>query len=386
MITSARGTIDDLTVTKDMPRRILMTADPIGGVWSYVLELARGLSGYGVEIALATMGQALSVEQRQEVADEGNITLYESAYRLEWMDNPWEDVERSGDWLLSLEAELCPDLIHLNGYVHASLPWQSPCVVVAHSCMLSWWQAVRREEMPVGFEPYRKLVAKGLGAADLVIAPTAAMLECVRKLYLPLPTARVIHNARSRARFRPGQKEEFILSVGRIWDDAKNIGALAKLAHDLPWPVYVAGEQKDPEGGAASIEGVSRLGFLSSEKLAPWYAAAPIYALPARYEPFGLTVLEAALSGCALVLGDIPSLRELWEGAAVFVDPDEPEDLRHELDTLCADRRRLASLGQMALARSQSFSAAHMTAGYLAAYRQLIADCSQPAQLSQQCG
>ncbi len=32
--------------------------------------------------------------------------------------------------------------------------------------------------------------------------------------------------------------------------------------------------------------------------------------LPARYEPFGLSVLEAALSGCALVLGDIPSLRE----------------------------------------------------------------------------
>ena len=32
---------------------------------------------------------------------------------------------------------------------------------------------------------------------------------------------------------------------------------------------------------------------------------ASIYALPARYEPFGLSILEAALSGCALVLGDI---------------------------------------------------------------------------------
>jgi glycosyltransferase involved in cell wall biosynthesis len=99
--------------------------------------------------------------------------------------------------------------------------------------------------------------------------------------------------------------------------------------------------------------------------------AASVYALPARYEPFGLTILEAALSGCALVLGDIPSLRELWDGAAVFVDPDRSEALQNELRALCADRERLRNLAEKALARSRSFSAAKMTAGYLAAYRQL---------------
>ncbi|HBG07771.1 MAG TPA: glycosyl transferase family 1 [Geobacter sp.] len=351
-----------------------MTADPIGGVWSYMLELVRGLAGYGIEVSLATMGQPLSLEQRREAADEGNLTLYESVYRLEWMDDPWEDVERSGNWLLALEAELRPDLVHLNGYVHAALPWRTPCLVAAHSCMLSWWQAVRRDEPPPSFEQYHRRVLQGVAAADLVVAPTAAMLEAIEKLYLPLPNALVIHNARGRTRFRPGRKEDFILSVGRIWDDAKNIGALARSAYDLPWPVYVAGEQNRPGGGGSvSMDGVNRLGFLAPETLAPWYAAASVYALPARYEPFGLTILEAALSGCALVLGDIPSLRELWEGAAVFVDPDQGEALQDELCALCADRERLASLGEKALARSRSFSAAKMTAGYLAAYRQLVA-------------
>ena len=66
-------------------------------------------------------------------------------------------------------------MVHLNGYVHGALPWRSPCLLVAHSCMASWWQAVRREELPAGFEPYRSLVAKGLIAADLVVAPTAAI-------------------------------------------------------------------------------------------------------------------------------------------------------------------------------------------------------------------
>lgn len=371
MIASALGTRQS-TAIDPVPLRILMTADPIGGVWSYVLELARGLSSYGVEIALATMGQALTAEQRREVADEGNVTLYESLFRLEWMDDPWEDVERSGVWLLALEARLCPDLVHLNGYVHASLPWQSPCLVVAHSCMLSRWQAVRREQVPAGYEQYRKRVTNGLAAADLVAAPTAAMLDNIEQLYLPLPNARVIYNARSRTRFRPGKKENFILSVGRLWDDAKNIGTLARSAYDLPWPVYVAGEQKHPEGGSSlSIDGVNRLGFLTPESLVPWYAAASVYALPARYEPFGFTILEAALSGCALVLGDIPSLRELWDGAAVFVDPEQGEALENELRALCADRERLASLGEKALARSRSFSSAKMTAAYVAVYRQL---------------
>lgn len=129
------------------------------------------------------------------------------------------------------------------------------------------------------------------------------------------------------------------------------------------------------------MEGVNRLGFLAPEALAPWYAAASVYALPARYEPFGLTVLEAALSGCALVLGDIPSLRELWDGAAIFVDPESPDDLQEELCALCADRGMQESLGEKALARSRSFTAAKMVSGYLALYRQLCqgvgnTDCS----------
>ena len=353
------------------PRLILMTADPIGGVWSYALELARGLSAHGVEIALATMGKPLSPDQRREIADEGNVTLYESVYRLEWMDDPWADVEQSGEWLLSLEAELRPDLVHLNGYVHASLPWQSPCLVVAHSCMLSWWQAVRREDLPAQYQQYRRRVAKGLAAADLVAAPSAAMLESLQKLYIPLPNGRVIHNARNRTKFRPGRKEDFILSVGRVWDDAKNITTLARTAYDLPWPVYVAGEVAHPGGGAVTLDGVNRLGFLESDALAPWYAAASVYVLPARYEPFGLTVLEAALSGCALVLGDIPSLRELWDGAAIFVDPESGDDLQDELCALCADRPLLLSLGERALVRSRSFSASKMIEGYLALYREL---------------
>ena len=338
-----------------------------------MLELARGLSAHGVEVHLATMGESLSDWQRQELADEENVTLYEGAFHRQWLNDPFEDAEGSGDWLLALEARLAPDLVHLNGYVHAALPWKSPCLVAAHSCVLSWWQAVRGEALPAGLEPYRSLVAKGLAAADLVVAPTQAMLQSIERLYRPLPHARVINNARSRPRFQPGEKDDFILSVGCIGEEAKNIGALARSAGELPWPVYVAGETSRPDGAGGTPDAVNSLGYLAPESLAPWYAAAAVYALPARYEPFGFTVLEAAQSGCALVLGDIPSLRELWDGAAVFVDPEQEGALQGELRALCADRGRLASLGERALERSRSFSASRMTEGYLDAYGRLFA-------------
>jgi glycogen(starch) synthase len=350
------------------PRRILMTTDTVGGVWHYALELARGLGNFDVDVALATMGPRPTPDQRRQVSRIPNVTLFESEYRLEWMEDPWEDIEKGGEWLMALEKELKPDLVHLNGYVHADLPWNCPCMVVAHSCVLSWWQAVKKELIPHQFIQYRERVAKGLASATMVAAPTAAMLQAVEECYLPLPNARVIYNGRSRKRYRPDNKINFILSVGRIWDEAKNIGAVAKIADSLPWPVFLAGEEKHPEGDATLLDNVNHLGNLPPAKLAPWFASASIYALPARYEPFGLTVLEAALSRCALILGDIPSLRELWEGAAVFVPPDDPEALREVLLSLCHDRVLRGRMAQKAYERSRYFNPEKMAAEYYAAY------------------
>src|SRR3954465_13716018 len=147
------------------PRRILMTVDPIGGVLTYAVELARALEPYGVEIALASMGAHLTPEQYQQVLARKNVRLFESGYRLEWMSDPWDDVDRAGDWLLKIAERFRPDLVHLNGYSHASLSWHAPVLVVAHSCVLSWWHAVKNEEAPAYYDEYRARVSVGLAAA-----------------------------------------------------------------------------------------------------------------------------------------------------------------------------------------------------------------------------
>jgi glycosyltransferase involved in cell wall biosynthesis len=95
---------------------------------------------------------------------------------------------------------------------------------------------------------------------------------------------------------------------------------------------------------------------------------AAILVLPARYEPFGLSALEAGLSGCALVLGDIPSLREIWHEAAIFVDPDDTLGFTNALNSLVEDARRRKDFGRRARARALTFSPHQMANEYLTAY------------------
>ena len=102
-------------------------------------------------------------------------------------------------------------------------------------------------------------------------------------------------------------------------------------------------------------------------------ARAAIFALPARYEPFGLSALEAACAGAALVLGDIPSLREIWGDAAVFVPPGDPSALRRALASLATDERRRRLLAERGRARGLRMSSARMAAQYDRIYAELAA-------------
>lgn len=360
-----------------------MTADAVGGVWTYTMELARALAPRGVEVVVATMGPRPNDAQRAEAAASGNVTLVESDYRLEWMDAPWGDVARAGRWLLALEREVAPDVVHLNGYVHGALAWRAPVLVVGHSCVVSWWRAVKGGQPPAEWAPYRTAVARGLRRASAVVAPSRPMLDSLRADYGRLPAARVIHNARDAARYRPADaKEPLVLAVGRLWDEAKNIGALARVAPRLSWPVAIAGATESPDGAAQRFEHVRQLGRLDPDALAGWLARAAIYAFPARYEPFGLSVLEAALSGCALVLGDVPSLRELWGDAAVFVSSDDDGELVAAIESLVRDEAGRRALAARARARALArYTPERMADEYLDTYHELLAGGSRSTEV-----
>jgi glycogen(starch) synthase len=355
--------------------KLLTTADTVGGVWTYAVDLARGLAPLGVEIALATMGGPVSESQRKQIQRLDNITLFESNFKLEWMKDPWDDVQASSSWLLEIEQQFKPDVVHLNGYAHGSLPFFAPKLVVGHSCVLSWWRACRGGEVaPPEWNHYRDRVQRGLQAADLVIAPSRAMLSELLRHYGHLRNTQAIPNGREIECYAHSRKKElFVLAAGRLWDEAKNLAVLDSAAAHLSRSVYVAGDNKHPDGGLASSKSVRLLGRLNETTLAHWYSRAAIYALPARYEPFGLSVLEAALSGCALVLGDVPSLRENWDGVAAFVNPDDSTQLRQTIQQLIDDPVRRVKLSKLSSCRASRFTLESFGTAYFAAYQSLLA-------------
>ena len=343
-----------------------MTGDTVGGVWQYALELSRALIDRGDEVVLATMGRLPDRSQCREAASIRGLELHARAYKLLWMDDPWDDVRAAGDWLIGLAAAVRPSVVHLNDFGHGHLPWPAPVLMVAHACVTSRWRAVHGAPLPPAWLRYRRHVSDSLRAADLVVAPSHAMLGALRRHYGPLRAARVIANGRTDAS-PPAQKGRFIFSAGRAEDDAKNVRALRAIAARLPWPICIAGGERVH----VALGNVRDLGYIGSTHVRRWLARAPIFALPARYEPFGLSVLEAAFAGCALVLGDIDSLRENWDGAALFVAPDDPDALAAALQRLIGDDALRARLAELARRRAKRFSPAAMADAYACAYGEI---------------
>ena len=366
------------------PRRVLMTADAVGGVWRYAVDVSSALLRRNLDVTLAVMGPPPSSAQRSLAAALG-VKVLTSPFKLEWMDAAWDDVDRAGEWLLDLERKLQPDLVHLNGFCHASLSWQAPVVVVAHSCVCSWWRSVHGVQAPDSWATYRTRVAAGLAAARIVIAPTAAMLGALVVEYgWTFRDARVIPNGRvdGNDAGEPLIKSPIVFTAGRVWDEAKNIAALCSIASSITWPVYVAGDACGPTGshgfGISHGEPVTLLGQLEADSLGRWFNRAAIYAQPARYEPFGLSILEAAASGCALVLGDIASLRENWSDAAVFVAPEDRPALAATIQRLIDCEHERLRLGARARERARQFGVERTADAYVRAYGDACAHRPSP--------
>jgi hypothetical protein len=72
-----------------VPLHVLMTTDAVGGVWTYALDLAEGLSARGVRITLAVSGPAPRPAQRRAAEQIGGLTLVEAGGTLDWLaDGP----------------------------------------------------------------------------------------------------------------------------------------------------------------------------------------------------------------------------------------------------------------------------------------------------------
>jgi glycogen synthase len=359
---------------------ILVTADTLGGVWTYARELVTGLVRRGVHVTVVSFGDIPSATQARWLDALPQVDFRPTAFKLEWMQDSEEDMDASSEYLLQVIDEVRPDLLHFNQFYYGALPIDLPRVVVAHSDVLSWWSAVHdhRPADSAWLRWYRRSVGQGLASATTIVAPSRWMLDQVEYHYGKPQHAAVIHNGRTPALFNPHvSKQEIIITVGRLWDSGKNAGLL--LREEMPAPVHIVGVDRHPELQSSAfsnreIRGNVHLDPQQDEaQLAQLFSRAAIYVATSRYEPFGLAPLEAALSRCAIVASDIPPLRELWGDAAVFFRNDDASDLRRTLEQLVRDSGLRHRYGNLAYNHARArFSAARMIDDYLELYHALL--------------
>lgn len=354
-------------MTGAAPTRVLMTADAVGGVWQYACDVASGLRASGVAVTLAVLGPAPSPGQR---ALAGEVPLVETGLPLDWLADDADIVRHAATAIRDLAVETGADLIHLNSPALACVPYPMPTLAVAHGCAGTWWDAVEGGDRPAALDWIVRLNAEGLRATDVVAAPSAAHARALAARYGV--TAAVIHNGRDLPTPAADTTAQHALTAGRLWDRAKGIALLDRAAARTSVPVHAAGQLEGPQGERIALTHLRHLGTLAARAMAQALAQRPIFVSPALFEPFGLSVLEAAAAGCPLVLSDIATFRELWDGAALFVPHDEAA-IADALTTLAADPDRRAALGNAAATRARRYTVAAMTDATLALYRGLTA-------------
>ncbi len=360
---------------------ILVTADTVGGVWTYARELVTGLARKGVRVTLVSFGEIPTLPQTEWLEGLRGVEYRPTAFRLEWMQEAQGDIEASQEYLRAVIDEVQPDVLHLNQFCYGSLDVNIPKLVVAHSDVVSWWVSVKGEEPPAdGWTRwYRDTVSRGLADANCVVAPSRWMMQCVETHYGRPRQGLVIYNGRTPTLFNPHvTKDDNVLSVGRLWDGGKQAALLTKI--DPPIPVMIAGTEEHADEALRSAE--SRVakehprlffkGPQSEGQLRHLYSRASMYAATSRYEPFGLAPVEAALSRCALICNDIPTFQELWGQTAFYFRYNDEASLQAAIEKLQGDKELRLTYANLAYNRAkQRFTAERMVEDYLNLYQEL---------------
>lgn len=367
--------------------RVFLTADTVGGVWDHVATLAGELRSAGDEVLVAVVG-----ERRDDrlAALAPGVEVTSRSYRLEWMQGAAADVPAAGEWLAHTARLWCADVVHLNQYAYAVHDFGAPVLVAGHSDVLSWWRETLGRAAPAEWREYGGWVRAGLAAADAVVTPTLYQSRLLLREY-GRAADQVIHNGilpvEGAGPPADGSDGVLVVCACRAWDRAKGaevldravgrLGGAGVEAHLLGATVAPSGERYEPLH-------LTSHGRVERSEVDAWLSRASVYVAPSLYEPFGLAPLEAAFAGCALLLSDIGSFRELWDGCARFFPAGNDAALAAALTELHegpASRDRMASAARRRAERR--YTADRMAADYRVLYAELAVSGSPAASTAE---
>lgn len=381
-----------------------------GGMNVYVLQSAKELAKRGVEVEIFTRATSSADEPVREAAP-GVLVRNIVA-------GPFEGLDKQ-----DLPTQLCAfaagvlreearhdagyyDLVHSHYWLSGQVGWLArdrwgvPLVHTAHTLA-----AVKNASLAAGDSP--EPAARQIGEqqvvaeADRLIANTSEEAKQLVEIYgASTESVDVVAPGADLTQYHPGDKaaaraelgldprETIVAFVGRI-QPLKAPDVLLRAAAELvarepglPLRVLVVGgpsgsglDRPDSLIELADELGISaRVTFVQpqpSKRLAQFYRAADVVAVPSYNESFGLVAIEAQACGTPVIAADVGGLGVAVKSGetGVLVQGHRTDDWASALGAMVGDRERLARMASEAPLHAADFSWEHTADGLLESYR-----------------
>ncbi len=128
----------------------------------------------------------------------------------------------------------------------------------------------------------------------------------------------------------------------------------------------------DTAGKLGIMDGICCPGYVSSEDLRLLYSHAEAFVFPSLYEGFGIPLLDAMACGAPIITGTGSALPEVAGDAALYIDPQDPEQLGMEIERLVGDRELQTQLRNKGFERVKQFTWERAAQDTLNLYRDVL--------------
>ncbi|MFN2628004.1 MAG: glycosyltransferase family 4 protein [Gaiellaceae bacterium] len=293
--------------------------------------------------------------------------LHAAEFRFEWRILRGIDATIGGRWLVANLGVMRalrrarPDVVLLGG-------WNQPAFWVALAWARTrrlpavvWVESTGRDRRSGRLEPTKRAL---LRAADAFLVPGRAAREYLLALGVADDRIAVAPNAVDPGLFgaeleRVERQRPVVLAVGRLSPE-KGLDVLLQAADGLAGDIVLAGTGPE-ENRLRRLAGehVRFLGNVERDDLPALYAAADVFVLPSRSDPWGMALNEAAHAGLPLVATDAAGATSdlVEEGANGFSVPaDDVPALRKALERLLGDPELRAAMGARSLELAAGFT------------------------------
>lgn len=193
----------------------------------------------------------------------------------------------------------------------------------------------------------------------------------------------IVPSELEEARHKHRLPASFLLFVGAL-EPRKNLPRLLKALkivhlHGLKIPLVLVGPQgqdsnrlqaKADELGLSSW--IRMTGYLDQKDVRHVYRLAEALVFPSLCEGFGFPPLEAMASGLPVIASSAPAIPEVCRDAAVYFQPDSPEEMAEKIISVLEDSRAKKELIVKGRQRAAAFSWEKAAGETLAYYRSLV--------------